>query len=98
MSELSKIKYYNLATTFIIKALIALLLVNSLFSGVDFSQIGLIKGLSSIADFGIKIALVLMLFILFKIPNRNIIYIGIFFIFPCDRWSYWYHLSWRRFR
>ncbi|WP_328284154.1 oligosaccharide repeat unit polymerase [Lelliottia amnigena] len=81
VSELSKIKYYNLATTFIIKALIALLLVNSLFSGVDFSQIGLIKGLSSIADFGIKIALVLMLFILFKIPNRNIIYIGIFLFF-----------------
>lgn len=70
---------YNYTTTFIIKLLIGLLLVNSLFSGVDFSQIGLIKGLSSIADFGLKIILVLVLFVIFKIRSINVFYITVFF-------------------
>lgn len=64
---------YNFTTSLIVKSLIGLLLINSLFSGVDFSQIGLMKGLSSIADFGLKIVLVFVLFILFKIQNLNVI-------------------------
>ncbi|CAM7679337.1 O-antigen polymerase [Lelliottia nimipressuralis] len=69
---------YNITTTLIVKSLIGLLLINSLFSGVDFSQIGLMKGLSSIADFGLKIALVFVLFIIFKIQNLSLIKIILF--------------------
>ncbi|EFB9655754.1 oligosaccharide repeat unit polymerase, partial [Escherichia coli] len=53
MNEISSstlVNNYNLSTTFIVKSLVGLLLINSLFSGVDFYQIGLMKGLSSIAD------------------------------------------------
>ncbi|MBB1201479.1 oligosaccharide repeat unit polymerase [Enterobacteriaceae bacterium 89] len=81
MSDISSgtlIKRYNFTTIFIVKFLIGLLLVNSLFSGVDFSQIGLIKGLSSIADFGLKIVLVFVLLVLFKIRSVNVFYITAF--------------------
>ncbi|AIR62965.1 membrane protein [Cedecea neteri] len=71
---------FNITTVFIVKLLIGLLLVNSLFSGVDFSQIGLMKGLSSIADFGLKILLVLVLLIIFKIHSIKIFYVSLFSI------------------
>ena len=75
MSEISSstlVNNYNLSTTFIVKSLVGLLLINSLFSGVDFSQIGLMKGLSSIADFGLKIILVIVLLLLFRIRSLNL--------------------------
>lgn len=75
MSEISSstlVNNYNLSTTFIVKSLVGLLLINSLFSGVDFSQIGLMKGLSTIADFGLKIILVIVLLILFRIRSLNL--------------------------
>ncbi|MFH5071375.1 oligosaccharide repeat unit polymerase [Enterobacter cloacae complex sp. 2024EL-00215] len=81
MSEISSstlVNNYNLTTTFIVKSLIGLLLVNSLFSGVDFSQIGLMKGLSSIVDFSIKIILVFVLLIIFKIRSFDLFKITLF--------------------
>ncbi|EJJ6391570.1 O88 family O-antigen polymerase [Escherichia albertii] len=69
---------YNLSTTFIVKSLVGLLLINSLFSGVDFYQIGLMKGLSSIADFCLKIILVFVLLVLFKMRSFNLVKIFFF--------------------
>ncbi|HCN9247194.1 TPA: oligosaccharide repeat unit polymerase, partial [Escherichia coli] len=83
MSEISSstlVNNYNLSTTFIVKSLVGLLLINSLFSGVDFSQIGLMKGLSSIADFGLKFILALVLLVLFRIRSFNLVKI-LFFAF-----------------
>jgi hypothetical protein len=83
VSEISSstlVNNYNLSTTFIVKSLVGLLLINSLFSGVDFSQIGLMKGLSSIADFGLKIILVIVLLVLFRIRSLNLAKI-LFFAF-----------------
>ncbi|HGW0975011.1 TPA: O88 family O-antigen polymerase, partial [Escherichia coli] len=81
MNEISSstlVNNYNLSTTFIVKSLVGLLLINSLFSGVDFYQIGLMKGLSSIADFGLKIILVFVLLVLFKIRSFNLVKIFFF--------------------
>ncbi|TDN55096.1 hypothetical protein EC843_1011159 [Buttiauxella sp. JUb87] len=77
----SRLKSHSLSMSFV-KIIIIVLFINALFSGVDFSQLGLPKGFSSILDFLLKFVLVFLLTIFYKIKNKHVIFlVGMVFIF-----------------
>ncbi|WP_413528583.1 oligosaccharide repeat unit polymerase [Rahnella inusitata] len=53
-----------------IKIIIISLMINALFSGVDFSQLGMPKGISSMADAILKLFLAMILLTIYKNKNR----------------------------